>query len=98
MEEPAPAAPFEHLLDDVVKYARSAEKLIATAATLMPAATALGELRDYDPALEPEVAVAFAHVQEALAALTRASGFLDARFEASLDGMRASIDPPTEGE
>lgn len=95
-------AALAQTLENVIRFARSGEKLLAAAATLVPAAAALAELRSYDPDLSPEVGVAFVAVQEALAALRRAIAFQDARFDAQQARIAATLfdqlRPPTEGD
>ena len=101
MEQPAsPADAFGRLLDVAVTFARTSEKLIAAGATLLPVSQSLADVRDLDPALEPEINVAFGHVQEALAAIRRAGEFATARFDVSVDdGLRDALDgPSTEGD
>ena len=88
------ASAGEHSLAIAIQYARSAERLIAAVATLMPAADALTRLSEFDPDLKPEIAVAFAHVGEALEALKRASTFQEARFDAAVAAL--DLDPPLQ--
>jgi hypothetical protein len=95
MAHPASEA-FEQGLAASIKYARSAEKLIAATAALMAPAEALAELHKFDDDLAPEVAVALAHIGEAMEALRRASTFQDARFDATMAAALASLDGPLQ--
>ncbi len=77
-------------LHEAILYARLAERLRACAAQADSLLQALNAVTDLDAELVPEVVATRDHVLQAGEGMLRALTFVDARFDARVERMKAS--------
>lgn len=66
---------------DALKFARSAERLLAVGQSLGAAADGLTHVAEIDPELKPEIIAALESIHEVMGAIERAVDFVSARWE-----------------
>lgn len=77
------------VFDEVVRFVRVSERLTGVVTEIGRLSETLSELCDLDPELGPELAAALEPMKETLAAIGRASTFIDARCLAALESLTA---------